>query len=60
VALPYNIYLLFETGSCIYARMVLLDEAHARKTDWLHAIPALLHLAEMMPYYLSSYETKLA
>ncbi len=43
----------------IYARMVLLDEPKPRKTDWVHAIPAILHLVEMMPYYLKSNASKL-
>lgn len=58
--LPSPLFYFLAPSAYLYVRMVLLDERHARKTDWLHAIPALLHLAEMMPFYLSSNETKLA
>ncbi len=58
--LPSPLYYFLFPSAYIYVRMVLFDERHARKTDWLHAIPAFLHLGEMMPYYLSSNEFKMA
>lgn len=57
--LPSPMYYFMFPAAFIYVRMVLLDEARPRKTDWLHAIPALLHLIEMTPYYLSSNQRKL-
>jgi AraC-like DNA-binding protein len=58
--LPSPLFYFLMPAAYIYVRMVLLDELRARKTDWLHAIPALLHLVEMVPYYLSANESKLA
>jgi AraC-like DNA-binding protein len=40
--------------------MILKDEIGLKRTDVVHAIPALLHLIEMSPYYFSSYDHKLA
>ncbi|MCU0389094.1 MAG: helix-turn-helix domain-containing protein [Chitinophagaceae bacterium] len=57
--LPSPMYYFMFPAAYIYVRMILLDEARPRKTDWLHAIPALLHLVEMTPYYLSSNQRKL-
>jgi AraC-like DNA-binding protein len=34
--------------------MLVNDETKMRKWDWLHFIPAVLHLLEMMPYYFST------
>jgi AraC-like DNA-binding protein len=57
--LPSPIYYFMFPAAFIYVRMILLDEPRPRKSDWLHAIPALLHLIEMTPYYLSSNQRKL-
>jgi AraC-like DNA-binding protein len=57
--LPSPMYYFMFPAAYIYVRMILLDEARPRKSDWLHAIPALLHLVEMTPYYLSSNQRKL-
>ena len=58
--LPSPLFYFLVPSAYIYVRMVLLDEPHARKTDWLHAIPAIIHLVEMLPFYLSSNEIKIA
>jgi len=57
--LPSPMYYFMFPAAFIYVRMILLDEARPRKSDWLHAIPAFLHLIEMTPYYLSSNQRKL-
>ncbi len=58
--LPSPLFYFLVPSAYIYVRMVLLDEPHARKTDWLHAIPAIIHLVEMLPYYMGSNESKIA
>ncbi|HSR37301.1 MAG TPA: hypothetical protein VLL95_00170, partial [Phnomibacter sp.] len=58
--LPSPLYYLTFPAAWLYVRMVLKDETRLRKTDLLHALPALLHLVEMLPYYFSSYDQKLA
>jgi AraC-like DNA-binding protein len=58
--LPSPLYYLTFPAAWLYVRMVLKDETRLRKTDLLHALPALLHLVEMLPYYFSSYDHKLA
>jgi AraC-like DNA-binding protein len=57
--LPSPVYYLAFPAAWIYVRMVLKDETKLRKTDYLHALPALLHLVEMVPYYFSSYDHKI-
>jgi AraC-like DNA-binding protein len=58
--LPSPLYYLTFPAAWLYVRMVLKDETRLRKKDLLHALPALLHLVEMLPYYFSSYDHKLA
>ena len=56
--LPSPIYYLMFPSAWLYVRMLLNDENRLRKKDWLHFIPAFLHLLEMMPYYFSSIANK--
>lgn len=58
--LPSPLYYITFPAAWLYVRMVLKDETGLRKTDILHALPALLHLVEMLPYYYSNYDHKLA
>lgn len=46
-------YLLFPAGY-LYIRMMVNDEVRLKKWDVLHALPALIHFAELMPYFLKS------
>lgn len=52
------LYLLGPT-SWLFVRTLLYGESRLRKTDWLHFIPFLLHLIELMPFYLSDAASKL-
>jgi AraC-like DNA-binding protein len=56
--LPSPVYYLMFPSAWLYVRMLLNDESKLRKSDWLHFIPAIFHLLEMMPYNLSSIENK--
>ncbi len=58
--LPSPLYYLMFPAAYLYVRMTLLDELKLRWSDGLHALPALLHLVEYMPYYLLPYHTKVA
>jgi PAS domain S-box-containing protein len=42
----------------IFTRAALNDEKKFYKTDWLHAIPFLLHFIELVPFYLSPASVK--
>jgi AraC-like DNA-binding protein len=56
--LPSPFFYLMFPSAWLYVRMLLNDESKLRKSDWLHFIPAFLHLIEMMPYNFSSIENK--
>lgn len=56
--IPSPIYYLMFPSAWLYVRMLVKDESKLRKWDWLHFIPAILHIVEMMPYYFSSIANK--
>lgn len=58
--LPSPLYYLAFPAAWMYVRMVLQDETTLKKWDLLHALPALLHLVEMMPFFLSHSDQKMA
>jgi hypothetical protein len=43
----------------LYVKLILTDRNHLEKKEYLHFLPALVHLIEMTPFYLSSTEVKL-
>lgn len=51
-ALP--LHYLFAPLFYLYIRAVLHQELAFRRWDWLHLLPALLHLVELLPFYLQS------
>lgn len=56
--LPSPLYYAMFPAVYLYLRMTILDQTRLRKIGWLHFLPALLHLIEYMPYYISSNENK--
>ncbi len=46
--------------SYLFIRNLLSSDNRFYKTDFLHFIPFLLHLAELMPFYFSSFDVKVA
>jgi AraC-like DNA-binding protein len=56
--IPSPIYYLMFPSAWLYVRMLVKDETKLRKWDWLHFIPTILHIVEMMPYYFSSIDQK--
>lgn len=54
------LYYLIPCCSYLYVRSVLLDEVKFRKYDWLHFIPAVLNVVDLLPYYFADVETKRA
>lgn len=53
-------YYLIPCCSYLYVRSVLLDETKFRKYDWLHFIPAVLNVIDLLPFYFADMETKRA
>jgi len=53
---PSPLYYLLLPCCYLYVRSKINNERGFRKWDWLHFLPALLHLVEMMPFYFTSYE----
>jgi len=50
--LPSPLYYASFPAGYLYVRMIIRDESKLRWQDYLHFIPAVLHLIEMMPFYL--------
>lgn len=57
---PSPLYYLAFPAVWLYVRMILEDKTMLYKTDLIHAIPALLHLIELIPFYFSGYDEKVA
>ncbi len=55
---PSPLYYLMFPAAYLYAKLILTDRTQLESKDYLHALPAVLHLVEMMPYYLLSREEK--
>ncbi|MBT9485156.1 histidine kinase dimerization/phospho-acceptor domain-containing protein [Sediminibacterium sp.] len=43
----------------LFVRTLLYRESHFRKNDWLHTIPFIISVIELIPFYLSGAEHKL-
>jgi AraC-like DNA-binding protein len=56
--LPSPLYYAMFPAVYLYLRMTIQDQSRLRKIEWLHFLPALLHLWEYLPFYLSSNENK--
>ncbi|MEQ7799035.1 helix-turn-helix domain-containing protein [Pedobacter sp. ASV1-7] len=52
------LYYLIPACSYLYIRSILLDETKFRKYDWLHFIPAVLNVIDLLPFYFADMETK--
>lgn len=52
------LYYLFAPCSYLYIRFSLSKKIEFKKTDWLHFIPALLALIDIVPYMLKTIEEK--
>jgi AraC-like DNA-binding protein len=52
---PGPLYYLIMPGAYLYVRAVINDETKLRKWDFIHFLPALLRLVELVPFYLTSY-----
>ena len=57
--LPSPLYYLMFPAAYLYVKTILSDRTRLQKKDYLHFIPALIHLIEMMPFYVKSAEEKL-
>lgn len=57
--LPSPLYYLQFPFAFFYLRMLVTDKTSLNKWDFLHFLPAILHLLEMMPFYLSTNAFKL-
>lgn len=53
---PSPLYYLLLPCCYLYVRSIVSNESALKKWDWLHFLPALLHLVEMMPFYFTSQE----
>jgi AraC-like DNA-binding protein len=50
--LPSPLYYASFPAGYLYVRMIIRDENELKWQDYLHFIPAVLHLIEMTPFYL--------
>jgi AraC-like DNA-binding protein len=51
---------LVPVSNYLFYRMVLMNEYKFRKWDWLFILPFAFHFVELVPYYLSPTEIKIA
>ncbi|MEK6781179.1 MAG: helix-turn-helix domain-containing protein [Bacteroidota bacterium] len=58
--LPSPIYYASFPAGYLYVRLILKDENELEWWDYLHFLPAILHLIEMTPFYLLDAESKIA
>jgi AraC-like DNA-binding protein len=52
------LYYLIGPCSYLYVRSVIMGENRFRKWDWLHFLPAILHIIDLIPFYLTDAATK--
>ena len=60
IRVPGPFYYLLGPSMYLFVRSMLNREAYFIKKDWLHAIPFLLSVIELIPFYFSGAENKLA
>ncbi len=56
--LPSPVYYLMFPAAYLYIKLILKDKTRLERMDYLHFLPALIHLVEMTPFYLLSAEEK--
>jgi hypothetical protein len=54
------VHYLIPVSAWLYVRVSLGQELRLRRWDWLMLVPAILHLLEMLPFYLMPYSEKAA
>lgn len=52
------LYYLIPACSYLYTRSILLEETRFRKYDWVHFLPAVINVVDLLPFYFSDSETK--
>gem|GEM_PF-2337100 len=56
---PGPFFYLTGPSMFLFVRTLLYRESHFRKNDWLHTIPFIISVIELIPFYLSGAEHKL-
>jgi AraC-like DNA-binding protein len=56
--LPSPVYYLMFPAAYLYVKLILKDRTRLERKDYLHFLPAFIHLVEMTPFYLLSAEEK--
>lgn len=57
--MPSPLYYVMFPAAYLYVKLIVEDRTHLKRTEYLHFLPAILHLLEMLPYYLMSTDEKL-
>jgi AraC-like DNA-binding protein len=57
--LPSPLYYLMFPAAYLYVKLLINDRTRLERKEYLHFTPALIHLIEMMPFYLQSTEAKM-
>jgi AraC-like DNA-binding protein len=57
--LPSPVYYLMFPAAYLYVKLIVTDRVSLKKSEYLHFIPALVHLIEMTPFYLKSNAEKI-
>lgn len=56
---PSPVYYMVFPAAYLYVRLILTDKTRLVWTDYLHFLPAFLHLIELIPYFSLNIEEKL-
>jgi len=57
--LPSPLYYLMFPAAYLYVKLIITDRVSLKKNEFLHFLPALVHLIEMLPYYLKTNAEKI-
>lgn len=50
--LPSPLYYAMFPAAYLYVKLIVEDRTHLKRTEYLHFLPAVFHLLEMLPFYL--------
>lgn len=56
---PSPLYYAMFPAAYLYVKLVIADRTQLKNWDYLHFLPAFIHLIEMVPFYLKSAEQKM-
>lgn len=59
IRIPAPFHYLFGPSIYLFVRTLLFKEQKLKKWDWLHFLPFVIHVAELIPFYMQDSSVKL-